>query len=96
MYIYVIGPVTGPQKIGISKDVNVRLKNLQTGNPEKLYIHHMEEINPKRVRILEKKIHRDLNHLKLKGEWFNITTDEAIQFVIFFKIRYEDDLLLGA
>lgn len=95
MYIYVIGPPIGPQKIGISNDVNVRLKNLQTGNPERLVIHHIEEVTSKQVRLLEKAIHRDLNHKKLKGEWFDMTQDEAKDYVVFFNIRYGEDPLLG-
>ena len=92
MFIYVIGPETGPQKIGITTDTNQRLRTLQTGYPETLYIHHFEEIDDKKTKRLETKIHRELNHKKLKGEWFNLTSQEAIEFVTYFRIRYEDDI----
>ena len=95
MFIYVIGPETGPQKIGISGDVNARLRNLQTGHPSKLFIHHIEEVKPKNVRLLEKKIHRELNHKKLKGEWFDLSAKEATEFLTYFVIRFADDPLLG-
>lgn len=95
MYIYVIGPDTGPQKIGISKDVNTRLRNLQTGNPLELMIHHTEEVDPDRVLLLEQKIHKELNHKRTTGEWFDLTWQEARDMVIYFVITYEDDPLLG-
>lgn len=95
MYIYVIGPENGPQKIGITNNLKHRLRAIQTGNPDKLFVHHFEEIDASRVRLLERKIHLELVHKRLKGEWFNLTVEEAIDFVIYFKIRYEDDPLLG-
>ena len=95
MFIYVIGPKIGHQKIGISNNVERRLKAIQTGNPEKLYIHHTEPVNPKIVMIMERAIHRELNHKKQKGEWFSLTPEEARDFVIFFNIRYADDPLFG-
>lgn len=96
MFIYVIGPEVGPQKIGITNDLKKRLKAIQTGNPDQLYIHHFEEIDTRtKVRLLERKIHLELNYKKLKGEWFNLTKEEAVDYVTFFNIRYADDPLLG-
>lgn len=94
MYIYVIGPKVGPQKIGITKDLKSRLKAIQTGNPDKLFIHHFEEVETKQVRPLEKKIHLELSYKKLKGEWFDLTPEEAVDFLTYFTIRYGDDLLI--
>ena len=95
MFIYVIGPANGPQKIGLSGNVEKRLQTLQTGYPGDLVIHHKEEIAAKQVRKLEKKIHTDLNHKRVKGEWFDLTPEDAKSFVVFFAIRYGDDPLLG-
>lgn len=85
----------GHQKIGISKNVETRLKSIQTGNPEKLYIHHKEPVNPKIVKIMERAIHRELGYKRQKGEWFDVTATEAKEFVQFFNIRYADDPLFG-
>lgn len=93
VFLYVIGPIYGPQKIGISKNVDKRLKSLQTGNPVKLYIQFCMEVN--RARLIERKIHAELNHKKLKGEWFDLTKEEAIDYVNFFLIRHSDDPFLG-
>jgi Meiotically up-regulated gene 113 len=95
MFIYVIGPIEGPQKIGLSGDVEKRLQTLQTGSPLDLQIHHKEPIGSKQVRNLEKKIHTELNHKRKRGEWFDLTPTEAKEFVIFFAIRYGEDPLLG-
>jgi len=95
MFIYVIGPAEGPQKIGLSGDVEKRLQTLQTGSPVTLIIHHTEEVNPKKVRLLEKKIHNELNHKRVKGEWFDLSPEDAKAFVVFFVIRYGEDPLLG-
>lgn len=94
MFLYVIGPIEGHQKIGFSKNVERRLKTLQTGNSNKLYIHHVEEVPDNRVRILETKIHRELNYKKKKGEWFDISSTEAKELLQFFVMRYTDDISL--
>lgn len=94
MFIYVIGTKDRKQKIGISKNVNKRLTELQTGNPEKLYIHHFEEVPKDRVRLLERKIHKEFSYKRLEGEWFNMTSEEAKHMVMFAVIRWlEDDTL---
>ena len=95
MFIYVIGPEVGPQKIGLSGDVDKRLQTLQTGFPQTLCVHHKEPIEAKKVRVLEKKIHTELNHKRVRGEWFDLTPSEAKEFVVFFAIRYGEDPLLG-
>lgn len=94
MFIYVIGNNEKRQKIGFSKDVNKRLKSLQTGNPEKLILHHYVEIPENRVRIIEKKIHTELSYKRISGEWFNLSPDEAKNFLDFAVIRWLEDTLL--
>ena len=94
MFIYVIGTADYKQKIGFSKDVSKRLLELQTGNSEKLIIHHTEAVPKDRVRLLERKIHRELGHRRIKGEWFNLSPEEATSMLKFAMIRWlEDDTL---
>lgn len=92
MFLYIIGTQGRRQKIGFSKDVSKRLATLQTGNPEPLTIHHVEEVPDHRARLLEKKIHRDMNYKRIKGEWFDMTPEEAKSMLQFVVIRYMDDL----
>ena len=92
MFIYVIGSDENRQKIGFSKDVNKRLKTLQTGNPQVLKIHYFEEVPDDRARKLERKLHKELNHLRLKGEWFDISPNDAKLMLQFMVIRWLSDL----
>lgn len=91
MFLYVIGTLDRKQKIGFSENVEKRLTELQTGNPEQLYIHHTEAVPKDRVRLLERKIHKELGHRRLKGEWFNLDASEAKNMLIFALIRWLDD-----
>jgi len=91
MFLYVIGTDESYQKIGFSKDVAKRLATLQTGNPNRLRIHHAEPVPEGRVRLLERKLHAELNHKRLKGEWFNMTPEDAKLYLQFAIIRWLDD-----
>lgn len=91
MFLYVIGTNGCKQKIGFSENVEKRLATLQTGNPDKLFIHHTEAVPKDRVRLLERKIHKELRHQRLEGEWFNLDASEAKSMLIFALIRWLDD-----
>lgn len=93
-YLYVIGNDSNRQKIGFSKDVEKRLISLQTGNPDKLRIHHKIECPHDRTRLLEKKIHLELSYKKLKGEWFGMSPQEASEYLEFARITWLDSYLL--
>lgn len=90
-FIYVIGGKHKPYKIGITNNPNRRLKNLQTGHPNKLSIHYTEEIPDSCVKLLEKLIHKNVGRYKTHGEWFDIELNEAIAEVKFARIRYLKD-----
>lgn len=90
-FIYVIGPKTPPVKIGITNNCEKRLMNLQTGNDEKLYVHHSEPVDRNLARVFEGIIHRQLNYKCTHGEWFDITPEEAINHIRFALIRYQDE-----
>lgn len=89
-YIYVIG-TENQVKIGFSKTPEKRLKQLQTGNMNKLQLFYKEEVQDSKVRIIEHLIHRDLKDKKTRGEWFNISPQDAISHLQFAKIRYDSD-----
>ena len=67
-------------KIGISKDVDKRLKQLQTGNPHKLKcIFRIESLEIKATKI-EATIHqffKEANKKHVLNEWFNLSDDEV-------------------
>lgn len=60
----------GLYKIGISQDINKRLKSLQTGSPHTVrcvaYYHTDES-----AMTIERKLHKLFDKYRLSGEWFN-------------------------
>jgi len=88
-YIYIIGSISSPYKIGFSKEPQKRLKSLQTGYPHKLSLLYTKEVLESDVKNIEKKIHKVLNHKRTKGEWFNILLEDAILEIHYAVIRYE-------
>lgn len=93
MFLYVIGS-ENIQKIGYSNNVETRSQKLQTGNPERLVIHHKIEVPENRVRIMEKKIHSEMSYLRVRGEWFKTTPENAIAQVEHAIIRWIDDITI--
>lgn len=70
-------------KIGISNNVNRRLKDLQTGNPLPLHIVatislEMEQNadNQHFTKLLEKELHLAFQYCRQVGEWFKFENDE--------------------
>lgn len=73
-------------KIGISSDVENRLKQIQTQNSNLLKIHktYLLELNPIHV---ERSIHRHFEHKLRNGEWFNLLerdVDSIPELIEFF------------
>lgn len=63
-------------KIGRSGNIDQRLKNLQTGNPNELFV--LGYIYSGDDRALEKEFHRRFADRRGRGEWFNIGADELL------------------
>jgi hypothetical protein len=77
--IYFIGSVElGAVKIGRSYNPEKRLAELQTGNSHKLVLYGVIE---NVTADCETELHRILDHIRQKGEWFKLT-DELIHFMI--------------
>ena len=67
-------------KIGMTKhkDINKRIKELQTGNPYKIWIRdYYETNNPLKI---EKMMHARHASSNIKNEWFDLTAEEVINF----------------
>lgn len=89
--IYIIGPADGPYKIGYAADPNARLVNLQVGQAVELKLHYSESTETTIAKVIEKLIHRTLAYKRIRGEWFNVTLEEAIGEVRHAFIRWEDE-----
>ena len=57
--------------VGRARDINRRLKSLQTANPYELKVIEIIKVKERKAaRELENSLHQKFNHLKLSGEWF--------------------------
>jgi hypothetical protein len=81
-YIYLIGEIGNENryKIGSTrcKDINKRLKQLQTGNSEELYI--KESFETTHPFKLETMLHNRFKSSNLIGEWFELSNDDVRAF----------------
>lgn len=77
--VYVISAPGHPVKIGIAKDPERRLAELQTGSPHRLMIHFTASVS--NGRGVERACHMTLSANRLEGEWFDVTPDRAIEVV---------------
>jgi hypothetical protein len=77
-FVYIIGhKCLSGLKIGRAFDPESRLKNYQTGCPNREYvIHYISEYNDDCV-ALEKRVHQLLDPVRLQGEWFGCTVEQA-------------------
>jgi len=81
--VYVIRAGYTHYKIGVSENVTKRLRQLQTGNPERLKVIHIQGFPDISIaRIIEKHLHRMLKDYRLNGEWFEILTQSELDSVI--------------
>jgi hypothetical protein len=81
-HVYLIGEVgnDGKYKIGSTraKNVDTRLKQLQTGNPSQLYI--KESFETDHPFKLEKMLHNRFKSSNLIGEWFELSEADTGRF----------------
>ena len=84
-WIYLISDVDNTNnlyKIGITrkKDINERLKELQTGNGKKLYLHN--SFKTKYPYKVEKMLHNLYSPYHENGEWFRLNQEQIDNFLI--------------
>lgn len=73
MYLYFIrSGRSGPIKIGVAKNVESRMDNLQTGNPIQLILIAKMKCDGKaHAYNLEAYLHKIYRNRKIRGEWFS-------------------------
>lgn len=67
----------GRYKIGVSKNPDKRLKQLQVGNSEQIILVHT--YYSEYAYKIEKALHR--SYKKIQGEWYYLSMDEVSQFL---------------
>jgi predicted GIY-YIG superfamily endonuclease len=81
-YVYVIAAGSEAAKIGIAKNVQSRLKSLQTGQHRKLVIAHEIAFSDRcDAYAVECRAHRILKGELMEGEWFAVSPEEARQAI---------------
>ena len=74
-------------KIGVTNDIDKRIKNLQTGNPKPLTLEFVQEKNnPYKV---ENYLHIRLQKHRIKGEWFEGITVHDIRVQLMLCTEYD-------
>lgn len=68
-------------KIGITKnDLSERLRNLNTGNPNKITVENTYYPKVKASK-LEARLHKRFSYSLVKGEWYNLTDEDVNNFI---------------
>lgn len=80
-FVYVIGySKLGPVKVGITHNPYKRLQQLQTAHHEPLKFFHCEFMEDRKQALaVEEKFHSIEDEFRLKGEWFSLAPDSAIE-----------------
>lgn len=79
-YVYLIQSLEDSSyKIGISKNPNKRLEQLQTGNSSQLKL--VDKYKSEYASQIEKSLQRRYSHLKKEGEWFYFSIGNEVTFI---------------
>ena len=96
--VYLIKTEGSNYKIGTSKHPEKRLKQLQTGNQEKLEL--ICTFKSEYATLLESTLHRKYSHLRENGEWYALSLEDEVKFIEIckkteanFMVLKEDDNL---
>jgi hypothetical protein len=82
-YVYVIGfAEAGVVKIGSAKWPTIRMGELQCGNPFELQLKAVVSIYDVNPSLIEFAAHRLAKEFHIRGEWFELTTHQALRFII--------------
>jgi hypothetical protein len=77
-FVYVFGPKTGPQKIGIAKNFGSRLSQYKSHNTQKIRQHFVAECREHRAAEIEKLAHSNLKNFRDHGEWYSVSPEIAV------------------
>lgn len=78
--VYVIGQDGGPKKIGIAGNVRARFNVIRSASLVDVAILHDRPIGEDAWKV-EGHAHRLLQAKRIRGEWFDVTTEEAVSAI---------------
>lgn len=94
-FIYVIGRVSGPVKVGISAKPEERVKYLQCGCPFQIWLLAVAKVRSRLFAYnIEQSFHSSNSEERRKGEWFDMTADlasEGVTCVINAALHFEEE-----
>lgn len=79
MFVYLIRlSENSTYKIGVTKNINKRIKQLQTGNAEEIYL--VDKYQSDNAYKIEKALHNFFNYNNKLNEWFDLSIEDEIRF----------------
>ncbi len=78
--VYVIRRQSGQTKVGVSGNVRIRLSMLQNASSEPLLLDYSERVVGD-AAVLERQVHERLDAHRLDDEWFDVSTEKAIETI---------------
>lgn len=88
LFLYCIANNQGQCKFGFSSDPDRRLRGLQTGSSDELFLIESIAVPADRVREYERLLHSEFAHRRVRGEWFSINAEEGALFLSWFYIHH--------
>ncbi|HHF3209279.1 TPA: GIY-YIG nuclease family protein [Vibrio diabolicus] len=98
-YLYVLRcSGTSFFKIGISNDIDKRMRELQTGCPFKLKLvcstePEFEDMYAREILFLEKFFHKNYAEFHVHGEWFELSYEHIADIVFFLEDVHQLDVI---
>jgi hypothetical protein len=80
-YVYVMGAEEGLRKIGITGSLAFRRSNIAALEKANIKVLFSVPLMSSDAKTVEKKAHIILARKRVRGEWFNVTTETAIRAV---------------
>lgn len=87
-YLYCISNDQGLCKFGFSKDPSARLRSLQTGSADPLFLIETVCVGSSDVSAMERLFHQEFGHLRVRGEWFRCSAETGAGYLQWFEIHY--------
>lgn len=92
MYLYCISTDQNRCKFGFSREPERRLRALQTGSADPLFLIECISVPEDRARELEAQLHAEIGqHRRLHGEWFDISAEQGCALLTWFGIHYAEE-----
>lgn len=88
-FLYLIGAVNGLTKIGITQNIRGRFAAIDSSSPIDLHVVYL--LNSSKARQIEIELHRKYANKRVKGEWFNLDSDN----IEWIKNNYKDTIKQG-